>query len=73
MKSLYQGLLIAKIEYHWWRIKALRKKKNKGSDKGTEKYLGAESLHRYKADKASLEYEISVGLRNQRGEWKKAA
>ncbi len=72
MKNFNQKLLAAKIEYHWWRIRNLRKKKSMLTD-NPDKLIHAENLHRYKAEKASIEYEISVGLRNARGEWQNAA
>lgn len=72
MKNFNQRFLAAKIEYHWWRINSLRKKKKMLSD-NPDKLKSAENLHRYKADKATVEYEISAGLRNHRGEWQNAA
>jgi len=72
MKNFNQRFLAAKIEYHWWRIRNLRKKKSMLTD-NPEKLDYAENLHRYKADKATIEYEISVGLRDYRGTWQNAA
>ncbi len=72
MKNFNQRFLAAKIEYHWWRIRNLRKRKSMQTD-NPKKLDYAENLHRYKADKATVEYEISAGLRNHRGEWKNAA
>ena len=64
MMTFNQILLAAKIEYHWWRIMALRKKKATASESRTRSLSAAENLHRYKAEIASVEYEISAGLRN---------
>ena len=64
MMTFNQILLAAKIEYHWWRIIALRKKKATASEYRKQNITAAENLHRYKAEIASIEYEISVGLRN---------
>jgi hypothetical protein len=72
MKNFNQRFLAAKIEYHWWRIRNLRKKKSMHKD-NPDKLDYAENLHRYKAEKASIEYEISVGLRDCRGAWQNAA
>lgn len=72
MKNFNQRFLAAKIEYHWWRIRNLRKKKSMHAD-NPDKLTHAENLHRYKAEKASIEYEISVGLRDCRGIWQNAA
>lgn len=72
MKNFNQRFLAAKIEYHWWRIRNLRKKKSMLSD-NPEKLDYAENLHRYKADKATIEYEISAGLRDHRGIWRNVA
>lgn len=69
MMTFNQILLAAKIEYHWWRINALRKKLSKATCKRTKKLSSTENLHRYKAEIASIEYEISLGLRNHHGLW----
>lgn len=63
MKNLRQLLLAAKIEYHWWRINSLRKY-------GKGKNVATINLHRYKAERAMIEYEVSLGLRDYCGFWK---
>lgn len=70
MKSLNQMLLAAKIEYHWWRIGSIRKRQCHAVNTPDKKLSASENLHRYKAEKALIEYEISLGLRNHRGIWK---
>lgn len=70
MKSLNQMLLAAKIEYHWWRIGSIRKRQYYEANAPTVKLIASENLHRYKAENALIEYEISLGLRNHRGIWK---
>jgi hypothetical protein len=65
MKSLNQMLLAAKIEYHWWCIGSIRK-----VNSNDQNLTASENLHRYKAERALIEYEISLGLRNHRGIWK---
>lgn len=67
MMTFNQILLATKIEYHWWRIGVLRKRKANASTKRKQKLSATENLHRYKAEKASIEYEISLGLRNHEG------
>ena len=68
MKNFNQRFLAAKIEYHWWRIRNIRKKKNVLTN-DLSKLTFTENLHRYKAEQATVEYEISVGLRDHRGVW----
>ncbi len=63
MMTLYQILLAAKIEYHWWRIKSIRKKKTNTSQRRYIKLSVTENLHRFKAENASILYEISLGVR----------
>lgn len=67
MMTFNQILLAAKIEYHWWRIKTLRKKKAYASESRKQNMSASENLHRHKAEIASIEYEISLGLRNHHG------
>lgn len=62
-----QILIAAKIEYHWWRIGVLRKKSAKATHNRKQNLCATENLHRYKAEIASIEYEISLGLRNHHG------
>lgn len=69
MKSLNQMLLAAKIEYHWWRIGSIRKRQCRTVKKQSEKLSVLKNMHRYKAEKALIEYEVSVGLRDHRGVW----
>ena len=69
MKSLNQMLLAAKIEYHWWRIGSIRKRQCHTEKANSEKLIALENMHRYKAENALFEYEISLGLRNHRGIW----
>lgn len=69
MKSLNQMLLAAKIEYHWWRIGSIRKRQCHIVKFHAKNPSASENLHRYKAEKALIEYEISLGLRNHRGLW----
>ncbi len=69
MKSLNQMLIAAKIEYHWWRIGSIRKRQCRTVNTPVKKLSASENLHRYKAEKALIEYEISLGLRNHRGIW----
>ena len=69
MKSLNQMLLAAKIEYHWWRIGNIRKRQCHTVNTNDQKLSASENLHRYRAENALIEYEISLGLRNHRGIW----
>lgn len=69
MKSFNQMLLAAKIEYHWWRIGNIRKKQCHAVNNVDKKLSVLENLHRYRAENALIEYEISLGLRNHRGIW----
>ena len=69
MKNLNQMLLAAKIEYHWWRIGSIRKRLCHTVTAPSPKLSASENLHRYKAENALIEYEISLGLRNHRGMW----
>ena len=68
MRSLNQMLLAAKIEYHWWRIGSIRKRQCHAV-KASEKLSALEKIHRYKAEQALIEYEVTVGLRDHRGVW----
>lgn len=70
MMTFNQFLLATKIEYHWWRIGATHKKKANASERRMQNLSATENLHRYKAEKATIEYEISLGLRNSHGLWK---
>jgi hypothetical protein len=67
MMTFNQILLATKIEYHWWRIGALRKKKANVSERRKQNMSASENLHRYRAEKALIEYEITLGLRNYNG------
>ena len=67
MMTFNQILLAAKIEYHWWRIGALRKKKAFASERRKQNLFASENLHRHKAEIASVQYEISLGLRDHQG------
>ncbi len=69
MMTFNQISLAAQIEYHWWRIRSIRKKNATTVQKNSEKLSAAENLHRYKAEKALIQYEITVGLRNHNGLW----
>ena len=69
MKSLNQMLLAAKIEYHWWRIGSIRKRQCHTVKANSEKLSALVIMHRYKAEQALIEYEVSVGLRDHRGVW----
>lgn len=69
MMTFNQILLAAKIEYHWWRIMALRKKKATASESRMQSLSAAENLHRYKAEITSVQYEISAGLRKPKALW----
>lgn len=69
MMTFNQILLATQIEYHWWRIRSLRKKNATTVQKKSEKLSAAENLHRYKAEKASIQYEITVGLRDYKSIW----
>ncbi len=65
-----QFVLAAKIEFHWWRIRCIRKKKQHAGPPRSKKLCTAENLHRHKAEIAQIQYEISIGLRNHLGFWK---
>ncbi len=68
MKSIRQTILSIKIEYHFKRVKALgRRIKKANAEK--ERLYAAINIHRYKAEKALVEYEIAEGLRNSHGIW----
>ena len=63
MKSLKQKILAAKIEYHWWCIGGLRRKKNENKNKKPN-LANREDFHKFKAEQLSVEYEIHAGLRD---------
>lgn len=69
MKTLNQKLLALKIEYHWLCIGNLRKKLRRAENERFEKLGASERLHRYKAEQALIEYEVSLGLRDRNGIW----
>lgn len=58
MKSLSLKWIALKIEYHWWRIRALR---NQTQTESSAYHLG---LHRYKADQLRNLYEVTAGIRD---------
>ena len=64
-----QVFLAQMIEYHWWRIRVLRKRKKTASGKRMQKLNASENLHRYKAEAATVKFEVSLGLRNEHGIW----
>ena len=64
MRCFKQTILAAKIEYHWWRITYKRKSRNL---KESEIMLCSENLHRYRAEQLSVIYEISLGIRDYKG------
>ena len=65
MKSLKQKILAVKIEYHWWCIGGIRKRKEEKKNK--EKLANREDFHKFKAEQLSVEYEIHAGLRDYNG------
>lgn len=65
MKSLKRKILAAKIEYHWWCIGGIRKRKDE--KKNNEKLMNREDFHKFKAEQLSVEYEIHAGLRDNKG------
>lgn len=50
------------IEYHWWRIRCLRRR-----EQMTPEAVRRIELHRYQADRQAELYEILAGLRNLDG------
>ncbi len=69
MKSIRQTILSIKIEYHYRRAKKLQERVEAAKSPRKEGLYGAINLHKYKAEKALVEYEISEGLRNSHGIW----
>lgn len=70
MKSLKQKILAVKIEYHWWCIGGIRRKRNaKKSENRSRKpnLANREDFHKFKAEQLSVEYEIHAGLRDYNG------
>ncbi|MBO7179561.1 MAG: hypothetical protein J6V78_04390 [Clostridia bacterium] len=65
---LLRKTLYSRIEYHWYCIKLL--KKQLGDSNETEKQIlnGKINYHKFKANALSYQYEILVGLRNEKGE-----
>ena len=69
MRSIRQTILSAKIEYHQKRVLQLKKRLKSAKSPAKERLSASVNLHRYKANKALIEYEISEGLRNSYGIW----
>ncbi len=69
MKSFRQHILSAKIEYHWWRAKQTEKRSKNSVTAYNERRYATANLHKYKAEKALIEYEVSMGLRDRNGLW----
>ena len=65
MKSLKRKILAVKIEYHWWCIGGIRKRKDE--KKNNAKLTNREDFHKFKAEQLSVEYEIQAGLRDYKG------
>ncbi|MBO5897327.1 MAG: hypothetical protein J6Q83_08505 [Clostridia bacterium] len=68
MRSTRQTILSIKIEYHFKRVRALERRIEKATE-GQSALRTAINLHRYKAEKAIMEYEVCEGLRNAHGLW----
>ncbi len=69
MRSIRQTILSAKIEYHQWRVKRLKNRLKGAKESKGERLSASVNLHKYLAEKALIEYEISEGLRNSHGIW----
>lgn len=69
MKSFRQHILSAKIEYHWWRARGIEKRIKSSVSACNERRYSAVNLHKYMAERALIEYEVSVGLRDRNGFW----
>ncbi len=69
MKSIRQTILSIKIEYHYRRAKKLQARVEAAKSPRKEGLYSSINLHKYKAEKALIEYEISEGLRNSHGIW----
>ncbi|MBR5442695.1 MAG: hypothetical protein IKV44_07045 [Clostridia bacterium] len=68
MTHIRQTILSIKIEYHFKRIRSLERR-IKTAKEGCNALRAAINLHRYKAEKAIVEYEVCEGLRNAYGFW----
>lgn len=64
MKMLKEKFLAAKIEYHWWCVDRIKKIKNSVK---RECKASIEKYHRFKAEQLMIEYEFSLGLRDEKG------
>lgn len=69
MKNFRQTILSIKIEYHYRRAKKLQERVKYTNSPRKKSLYSAINLHKYKAEKALVEYEISEGLRNSHGIW----
>ena len=54
-------LLAIIIEYHWWRVDRLRKKK---CHEIYENTLNREDFHKFRAEQLMVLYEMCLGLRD---------
>ena len=59
MKNL--KILAILIEYHWWRVDCLRKKKHNMFYSTSFNY---ENLHKFRAEQLMVLYEMCLGLRD---------
>ena len=64
MKRLKENFIAAKIEYHWWWVKRIRKSRIGLKDTGKS---SIEKYHIFKAEQLMVAYEFSLGLRDERG------
>lgn len=69
MRSIRQTILSAKIEYHHRRVKRLKNRLKGAKISKRERLSASVNLHKYLAEKALIEYEISEGFRNSHGIW----
>lgn len=61
--TVNQILLAVTIEYHWWRIKLIRKRMNRLQEIHRTEMIMRERFHKEIAEKLAVQYEISAGLR----------
>ncbi|MBE6748336.1 MAG: hypothetical protein E7557_03795 [Ruminococcaceae bacterium] len=66
---LLRKTLYLRIEYHWYCVSLLKKQLSNSNENKKQKLIGKMCYHKYKANALSYQYEILVGLRNEKGEF----
>lgn len=64
---LLKKFFYLKIEYRWYCIKRLNKKLCNSDKAKKQEIIGKIYYHKYKAENLSYQYEILVGLRDEKG------